>query len=226
MAQDLPPFNFNLGYIYVAELLGLPTRVYKVGKTNQTMKDRLSAASTFAPFGIQTHRLQIFFDMECAEDRVHARLHPWHRPPEIAGQATETFSASLETIYQAIDEQVALQREWAKNCDQMFDELRSNGFLAETPDAMLEELLQAPVAPKLTLKGAIIRCLNSTSFEKKLCLRLMEHGIDINRKTRIAKVECTRRLARLCPGAARKKHLAAALSTLTHFNSLGTPVFA
>jgi hypothetical protein len=212
----------------VAELAGVEQPIYKVGKTERNMLSRISSPSTFAPFGITTHRLQIFFDMDTAETSVHKRLAAWHRPPEVAGQATETFSADLATIYTAIDEQVALQREFAKTYDQMFDELRANGFLTESPDQFLDELLQAYIEPKtkLTLKCAIIRCLNSTSFEDKLCLRLVDFGIDINRKTRTAKVARASLLAKLCPGGAQQRSLMAALEQLTHVNSLGSPVFA
>lgn len=225
MAKQASKFNFNVGYIYVAELLGVEPPVYKVGKTETKMPERISAPSTFAPFGIRVHHLQQFLDMDAAETNVHRRLRAWHRPKEIAGQATETFSASLETIYTAINEELAMQKEFAKECDVAFDSLRTNGFLTDSPNECLDDLMRVEVGSRLTLKSAIIRCLNSTSLEQRLVMRLMDVGIVINRKTGTAKVECLKRLAQLCSSSAQKRSLAAALENLTHFNSLGTPVF-
>lgn len=226
MAKQASKFNFNVGYIYVAELLGVEPPVYKVGKTETKMPERISAPSTFAPFGIRVHHLQQFLDMDAAETNVHRRLRAWHRPKEIAGQATETFSASLETIYTAINEELAMQKEFAKECDVAFDSLRTNGFLTDSPNECLDDLMRVQVMPKLTLKSAIIRCLNSTSHEEKLCMRLLDFGIDINRRARIAKVACGERLAKLCPSSAQKRSLSAALENMTHFNSSATPIFA
>ena len=226
VAKANSKFNFNLGYLYVAEMVGIDPPVYKVGKTDQEMHNRLRSASTFAPNGITAHRVQIFFDMGTAETNVHARLRQWHRPREVAGQATETFSASLDTIYDAIDEEVALQQEFARECDLQFDVLRTKGFLTENPDEILKELLQAKVAPKLTLKGAIVRCLNSTSFETGLCKQLIECGIEISRTTRTAKVVRMDLLKQLFPSSAKKRSLEETLTSLTHFDRLGVPVFS
>lgn len=220
-----PKFHLNVGSCYVTEMLGLRTPVYKVGKTAGSVRNRIRAASTFAPLGICVHRAQIFYDYPTAEARIHHALARWHIPAEETGQAAEMFAAPLEKIHEVIDAHVALQKDFAREQARMFETLRDNGFLAEQPNVLLEELLEAKVLGKLTLKSAIIRSINSSSHEEKIRTALLDFGIEVNRKSMTAKVVCPEMLGALC--ARPKGRVApAVLANVSHFNSLGNPIFA
>lgn len=220
-----PQFQLNVGTCYVTELLGLRRPVYKVGKTAGSVRNRIRSPSTFAPLGICVHRVQIFFDYPAAEDRIHFGLAKWHIPAEETGQAREMFSAPLSKIQEVVDAHVALQKDFAKEQAKMFETLRDNGFLLERPNVMLDELLEAKVFGKLTLKSAIIRSINSSSHEEKIRTALLDFGIEVSRKSMTAKVVCAKMLGALCPDS-KARGAASVLANVSHFNSLGNPIFA
>jgi hypothetical protein len=220
-----PQFQMNLGVCYVTETLGCEPPIYKVGKTAGSVRERIRPGSTYAPKGIRVHRAQLFYDYSTAEDRIQRGLAPWHCPQEECGQAVEMFATSLETINDVIDGHLALQMDFAREQAKMFDTLRVNGFLLESPNALLDEILEAKVYGKIPLKSAIIQSINSSSNEEGIRIALLDFGIEVNRKSKTAKVVCKEMLGALCPGSAKTRGTDVALANVSHFNSLGNPIF-
>jgi hypothetical protein len=225
-AVKQPRFHLNFGYCYVVETLGLEYPIYKVGKTQDSVRKRIRPASTFAPKGICVHLQQPFYDYATAEDTIHRALAPWHCPPEECGQAKEMFAAPLDTILEVVADHAALQQDFAREQAKMFEELRASGFLVEASGTLIDEILDAKVCGNIPLKSAIIRSINSSSNEEKIRRALLDCGIEVNRKSKVANVVSKEMLGSLCPGSAKLRGVDIALANVSHFNSAGNPIYA
>lgn len=226
-----PLFTLQPGTIYVTEMVGLSLLnrphddIFKVGKTFHSVRDRIAPASTFSPNGIRVHRSQTFFDYSAAETRIHADLAPWHLKPGDWGTAKEMFSVRLEVINEVINDHLAFQRTSTKNAVRDINALVDSGFFRDESATLLDEFLKIPVLGKLTFRDAIVRSINSTSNEESLRMRLLDFGIEIDRRSKIANIACKKMLGGLCRRSANARSLKATLESVHHFNSHGAPVF-
>jgi hypothetical protein len=226
-----PEFTLQSGTIYVTEMVGLTlldrpsAEIFKVGKTFHSVRDRIAPASTFSPNGIRVHRSQTFYDYSAAETRIHADLAPWHIKPGDWGTAKEMFSVGLAVINEVINDHLALQRARTRNAVRDINALVDSGFFTDDSSTLLDEFLKIPVLGKLTFRDAIVRSINSTSNEENLRMRLVDFGIEVNRRSKTANISCRKMLGGLCRRSANARSLKAALENVDHFNSHGLPVF-
>ena len=219
------PYKMNVGIFYVVQAQGFDRPLYKLGKTAHSVRGRIAPATTFTPAGIQTLRAQVLFDYDNGETNIHTKLNKWHCEPSTVGGAKEMFSATLARIDDAIAGEVALQQAHAMPFFEGLEILKENAFFQGNAGGLLDDVLDAPILRGVTLKNGIIRAINSTSDEDKVRIALANIGIQIDKRSRTAKVLCKETLARLVKVRAKSKCVLAALENFSHFNSVGNPIF-
>lgn len=217
--------RLNVGVLYVTEMPGFRNKVYKVGNTHESVRKRIAGPTAYAPGGVRTLISQVLPDYKSGETMAHRLLSEWHIAPTKERPAKELFKAPFGIIEAAIQDIVAYQRPFAHEQFEELEILRANGFVREHPVTLLGEILDAPIAPKLSLKTAIIRAINSTSNEEKALKALASLGILIDRRARTAVVHSIEALRVLSKRKSDASGIDMALSRLSCFNAHGNPVF-